>query len=221
MALAGVGQARIEALLDHLARGQAGQGGDQRRVGDRLLAGIFRPGGDQQRAALFHIFGDVVVIEDRQHVAVLVAVEDDQVEIVDLLDEQLARREGDQRQLVDRRAVLLLRRPQDGEMHEVDRGVGFEQVAPGALAGMRLAGDQQHAQVLADAVDQRDGAVVGLRSARRRQRIDGELDDVAAGTRHDDVERHLLADHRPLDGLLLAIDGHAHVDRAAVAGRCR
>ena len=45
-------------------------------------------------------------------------------------------------------------------MDEVDGGVGLEQVAPGALAGMRLAGDQQHAQLVAHAVDRDDGAVV-------------------------------------------------------------
>ena len=63
-----------------------------------------------------------------------VAVEDDEVELLDLLLEQLARREGDQRQLVDRRAVLLLGRAQDGEVDEVDVGVGLQEVAPGALA---------------------------------------------------------------------------------------
>jgi hypothetical protein len=77
-----------------------------------------------------------------------------------ILLEQLADRKGDQRQLVDRRAVLLLRRAQDGEMHEIDRRVGFQQVAPGALAGMRLARDQQHAQPVAHAVDDDHRAVV-------------------------------------------------------------
>ena len=67
-------------------------------------------------------------------------------------------------------------------MDEVDRGVGFQQVAPGALAGMRLAGDQQHAQILADAVDQRDGAVVGVGQLAVGA-VDRQLDDVAAGAR--------------------------------------
>jgi hypothetical protein len=45
---------------------------------------------------------------------------------------ELADRERDERELVDRRAILLFRRAQDGEMHEIDRGVGLEQIAPGA-----------------------------------------------------------------------------------------
>ena len=45
-------------------------------------------------------------------------------------------------------------------MDEVDAGVGLEQVAPGALAGMRLARDQQHAQLVAHAVDRDHRAVV-------------------------------------------------------------
>ena len=68
-----------------------------------------------------------------------VAVEDDELKFVDLLLEQLARGERDQRELVDRRAVLLFRRAQDGEMHEIDAGIGFEQIAPRSLARMRLA----------------------------------------------------------------------------------
>ncbi|MNL75861.1 hypothetical protein D3C87_2017330 [compost metagenome] len=47
-------------------------------------------------------------------------------------------------------------------MHQVHRGVGFQQVAPGALAGMGLSGDKKHPKVLADALDQVDGAVVGV-----------------------------------------------------------
>ncbi len=61
---------RIEGLLDHLGRSAAaGSTGCKRRQGDRLLACMFRTGGDQQRAAIFHILGDVIVIEDRQHAA--------------------------------------------------------------------------------------------------------------------------------------------------------
>ncbi len=74
---------------------------------DRIRAAEFRNGGDEQRAALAHIFGNVVVIEDRQNAAVLVAVEDDQVKFLDLVDEEFARREGDQREFVDRCAILL------------------------------------------------------------------------------------------------------------------
>ena len=37
-------------------------------------------------------------------------------------------------------------------MYEIDRGVGFQHIAPRAFAGMRLARDEQHAQILADAL---------------------------------------------------------------------
>src|SRR5262249_60212428 len=78
----------------------------------------------------------------------------------DLLLEQLARREGDQRQFVDRRAVLLLRRAQNGEMHEIDAGIGFEEIAPRPLAGMRLARYEKDAQLVAHAGDRHHRAVV-------------------------------------------------------------
>jgi hypothetical protein len=218
MTLPGVGKARIERLFHDVAGRHRRQRRHQRGARDRLFAGIFGPGGDQQRATTLHIFGDVVVIEDRQHVAVLVTVEDDQVEIVDFFHEELARREGDQRQFVDRRAVLLLGRPQDGEVHQVDRGVGLEQVAPGALAGMRFAGNQEHAQVLADAIDDGDSAVVGV-GEFALDRIDREFDDVAPGARDRHLQRRRLAYIGALYRNKLAVDRDADIDRAAfVAG---
>ena len=57
----------------------------------------------------------------RDQAARLVAVEDDEVEFLELLLEQLAHREDDQAELADRREIVLLRRAQDGEMHQVDR----------------------------------------------------------------------------------------------------
>src|SRR3546814_8454464 len=60
---------------------------------------------------------------------------------------------------------------QDGEVHEVDRGVRLEQVAPGPLAGMRRARDEKDAQPVADAVDDDDRPVVdesGSASGRER-----------------------------------------------------
>ncbi len=47
-------------------------------------------------------------------------------------------------------------------MDQVDRGIGFQQVAPGPLAGMRLARDQQHPQSVADPVDRQDRRVVAV-----------------------------------------------------------
>src|SRR5205823_2750292 len=53
--------------------------------------------------------------------------------------EQLADRESDQRQLANGRSVLLLRRSQNGEMNQVDSGIGLEQVTPSPFTRMRLA----------------------------------------------------------------------------------
>ena len=79
--------------------------------------------------------------------------------------EQFAHREGDQRQLVQRREVVLLRRTQNGEMHQIDGRIGLQQPPPGALARMRLARDQQHAQPVAHAVDLDDRPVVDLETS--------------------------------------------------------
>ncbi len=201
MALAELGELGAERRRRWCARSARPAGHIERRAPDAGLARIVGAGRDQHRAALAHVARDVVEIDDRQHALARVAVEDDELELVDLLLEQLARREGDQRQLVDRRAVLLLRRAQDGEMDEIDAGVGLEQVAPGALAGMRLAGDQQHAQLVAHAVDRDHGAVVdGRELVLERRRLD--LDDVRPGMR----DRHVDADAaRPTRTLRVSI----------------
>jgi len=102
-------------------------------------AGGIGPGRHQHRAALPHVTRDVVEIDDRQDPLPRVAVEDDELKFVDLLLEQLAGGERDQRELVDGRAVLLLRRAQDGEMHEIDAGIGLEKITPRPLACMGLA----------------------------------------------------------------------------------
>ena len=143
--------------------GSTGRISRERRAVEALGPGEVLAGGDQQRPAVAHVAGDVLEIGVRQDAAALVAVEDDQVELVDLLHEQLLGREGDQRELEDRHEVLLLRRAQDGEMHQVDRAVGLQQVPPGALAGIGLAGDEQHPQPVAHAVDRDDRLVVARR----------------------------------------------------------
>ncbi len=129
-----------------------------------------------------HVARDVVVVDELQDAAVLIAVEDDEVEILDLVREQLLGREGDERELIDRRAVLLLGRAQNGEVHEIDGGVRLQEVAPGALAGVRLARDEEHAQVLAHALGDDDEAVVGRRELAGR-RLELDLEDVGAGVR--------------------------------------
>jgi hypothetical protein len=59
-------------------------------------------------------------------------------------------------------------------VHQIDRGVGLEQVAPGALAGVRLAGDQQHAQRCAflHHRELHHLAAVHQRKARHLQQLD-------------------------------------------------
>ena len=93
-------------------------------------------------------------------------------------------------------------------MNEVHVGVGLQKVAPGALAGMRLAGYQQHAQLVTHAVDGDDGAVVdGCQFALERSGFD--LDDVWAGMRDLDLRAHGRAGlHGALvDDFAVAADG--------------
>ena len=214
MALAGIGQRGAERGFRGEAARLGGEDLIERGAPQAGRAGVVGTGRHQHGAAIAHITRDVVEIDDRQHALSRVAVEDDEVKLVDLLLEQLAGRERDQRELVDRRAVLLLRRTQNGEVHQVDAGVGLQQVAPGALAGMRLARHQQHAQLVAHAVDRDDGTVVD-RGQLALDRGCLDLDDVGSGVRDGDlrVDRVARRDGAALQHL--AVAAHRDLGRRA------
>ena len=94
-------------------------------------------------------------------------------------------------------------------MHQIDRRVGFEQVAPHPLAGMRLARNQQHLQPVAHAVDDDHGAVVD-QGQLVRARIDLEFEHVRAAMVDRDRERHVAADrhHQPVRRAAILAPGH-------------
>ena len=97
MAFARFSEARIKAFFRNSSGWQGGQNTEQGCAGDRHAACIFRASCNQQSAAILHILRDIIIIEQRQHIAVLIAIKNDQVEIFHLIDEQFARREDDQR----------------------------------------------------------------------------------------------------------------------------
>ena len=97
MPFAEVAQLRAKRHLDGFAARLRRQDLLERRAPNAGLAGVVRPGRDQHGTALLHIARDVVEIDDRQHALASVAVEDDQVKVLDLLLEQLAGRKCNQR----------------------------------------------------------------------------------------------------------------------------
>ena len=207
MPRAEVGDLRQKRCLDHARRWLAWQNLRQRSAIKRIRAGEIRPRGHQKRAAVLHISPHIVEIEHRQNAAPLIAVENDQVELVNRLHEQLPRRERDEAQLGHRHAILPIRRAQNGKMHQVDGRVGFQKVAPGALPRMRLPRNQQHAEPVTHAVDLHNGGIVAVCQLARRVGHD-ELDHIhprmRQGQRQGDVfaNRHLEAARR------ITVDGN-------------
>ena len=163
MPVADIGQTGPEPLLEHLSGRLARQDPAQRRAENRQGRGKGWPDSFEECAALFHIAGDVVEVETGEDAAPSVAVEDYEIELMKLDFEELAGRKGDQREFADRRAVLFLGRPKYGEVHQIDGRIGLQNVAPGALAGMRLARDKQRLQPVAHAVHQNGGPIVDRR----------------------------------------------------------
>src|SRR3569833_3532855 len=97
MTPSGFAELRAERLLERLSARLRGQDLLERRAPQAGRAGVIGASRAQDGAALLHITRGVVAVDDRQHALAGVAIEDDQVEILDLLLEQLARRKCDQR----------------------------------------------------------------------------------------------------------------------------
>ncbi len=97
------------------------------------------------------------------------------------------------------------------EVDEVDRRVRLQHVSPGALAGMRLAGDEEHAKVLAHHVDLGDGDVV-LKRQLVLAGLNFELDDRAAGMAERHVDQVLVADGDGIRRDFGAVDPEMHGD---------
>src|SRR5262249_8467812 len=205
MALAGIGKPCIKTAFRDLAGWLSGKDSVKRGAPDAGRACIIRARRDQHCAPIAHIFCNIVEVNERQNALPRVAVENDELEFCDFLLEQLARGKSDQRQLVDRRAVLLFRWPQNRKMDQIDRGVGLEQIAPGALSGMWLAGHQQYAQLVAHAVNRNDRAIINLREfAVERRGL--YLHDVWPGMwdRHIDFDVGAQGNHTLFQDLAIA-----------------
>ncbi len=153
----------------------------------------------------------------RQHVHLLVAIEDDQIELIELLVEELADREGDQRRLADRRAVLLLRRPQDREMDEIVRPTGPDF---GMLRQVRSPDaarpGQQDLEPVAHAVDDQRGAVV-VDVSSCGPALTRRLDDIRSAMIDRHGQRHILADRDSADdGVAAVLAGELRRTAAAI-----
>ena len=105
-------------------------------------------------------------------------------------------------------------------MHQIDRRVGLQQIAPDALARMRFAGNQQHPQPFADTVDLHHGAVVGQRQFARRG-FDLDLDDIGAGMFDLKGNRVRRADRRHDGGTGFAVEVQLDAGDTAAAPSCR
>ena len=97
-------------------------------------------------------------------------------------------------------------------MDEIDRRVGFEQVAPHPFAGMGFARHQQHPQAVAHAVDDDDGALVD-RGQRVRPRLNLQLEHIGAAMIDQHRQCDVLADrrHQLLRGTAVLAPGHARL----------
>src|SRR4029077_18712789 len=106
-------------------------------------------------------------------------------------------------------AVLFFRRPQNREVDQIDRWVGFEKIAPGTLAGVRLARYEENAQLVAHTVDAHNDAVVDLSEfAGKRRCLD--LDDILPAVRnwHGDALRSPDRNITCFDDVAVAPNGY-------------
>ena len=69
---------------------------------------------------------NVAHIGRRQQAAIGEAVKHNQIKLAQLHLKQLTHRKGDQRQFIERRQIILLRRAQNGEMHQIHIGISLQ-----------------------------------------------------------------------------------------------
>ena len=82
------GDQRLVGLAHHFAGGLRRQHGGERRTVDAGLVGEFRPRRQKQRTAVLDVARDVVEISQRKDVAILITVEDHEIELAQLFREQ-------------------------------------------------------------------------------------------------------------------------------------
>ena len=94
-------------------------------------------------------------------------------------------------------------------MNQVDVGVGFQQIAPHALARMRLSGDEKDAQLVPHAVDV-DHCAIAVGRQLALDRGDLEFDHVGTGMIDPSLDVDPLADGRldVCDRLPVVADRH-------------
>src|ERR1700737_3258022 len=177
----------LEALLKDVSGWLGRQYRSEWGAGKAQWRAEARTDGFQKSPAVADIARDVFEVGLWDHPSSAVPVEYNQIELVELYIEQLTDRKRDQRQFADRRAVLLFGRPQDREMNEIDRWIGFEDVAPDALSGMRFARNKQHPQPITHAIHDDNRAIV-VEGQLLRPRLDLDFDYV--GPAIIDFDRH-------------------------------
>ncbi len=96
-------------------------------------------------------------------------------------------------------------------MDEIDGAVGFQQVAPGPLTRIGLAGNQQHPQPVAHAVDLDDGGVVAVRQLALRG-VERQLHDVLAAVVEHQRQLDILPDGHGDDLFRRTVHGDAQGD---------
>ena len=207
MFVAQIGDGRAIGLFHHAGGGGTGDDLAQGRTVQALRCREIGARVDQNGAALFDVVAHVIQIDRRQNATAFVTVEDDQVEVFDFVQKQFARWECDQGQFVDRHAILFFGWAQNGEVHQIDRTVRFQQVPPCAPARMGFAGHQQNAQAVAHAVDlhQRRVVAVGQFAVGFWDR---KLDHVHTAMGQGDGQFHVTPDGHGKGLCRCAVDGN-------------
>ena len=97
----------------------------QRCAGKTGRTGKALTGNHQKRTAFIDIARHIGEIAHRDNAAAFILIKDDQVEAIQFFFKQLFSWKGDQRHFFKRGNVALIGRPQDREVNQIDRWVGF------------------------------------------------------------------------------------------------
>ena len=207
------GQCSGEGLHQHRALRVNGQNIRQRTAPQPVIVGKIRPDSHQQCPAPPDIIGDIVKIILRQRRLIGIAVKNDQIEFFNVLRKQLLHGKADQRQFRHRRVINPVGKAQNCIMHQIDIRVGFQHIAPAALARIGRAGHQQNLDAVTHPLNAHNQAVVDLGQLTcHRRKLN--IDIVGSGMVQPHRHRHNL----PYGGCKLTLSLPVDI-QAQVPGR--
>ena len=153
MASSSFAYARPKSLLNHSRRRTSGHNLSQWRAIQTVRRGKVWSCRNQHCATALDVVTNILEILGRQNPSPLVAVKNNQIEVLNFLDKELPRRKSNQRKLSHRHAIMLFWWAQNCKVNKINRAVRLQKIAPCPTPSMRFPRHEQNTQTIPHTID--------------------------------------------------------------------